>query len=67
MTEQTTSYGATRERGPTVSYAEIERAARAVMAQGSRPTGNAVLAHLGRGSPYHIAASMNRFWKDQAA
>ena len=67
MTEQTTSYGATRERGPTVSYAEIERAARAVMAQGSRPTGNAVLAHLGRGSPNHIADSMKRFWKDQAA
>jgi hypothetical protein len=60
-------YGATRERGPTVSYAEIERAARAVMAAGQRPTSKAVLEHLGRGSPNHIAECMRRFWKDQAA
>jgi hypothetical protein len=61
------SYGTTRERGPTVSYPEIERAARAVMAAGHRPTAKAVLEHLGRGSPNHIAESMQRFWKDQAA
>jgi len=61
------SYGATRERGPAVSYAEIERAARAVMAKGLRPTGKAVLEHLGRGSPNHIAECLRRFWKDQAA
>jgi hypothetical protein len=67
MNEPASSYGTTRERGPTVSYAEIERAARAVMAQGLRPTGKAVLEHLGRGSPNHIAESMQRFWKDQAA
>jgi hypothetical protein len=67
MNEPPSSYGTTRERGPTVSYAEIERAARAVMAQGLRPTGKAVLQHLGRGSPNHIADSMQRFWKDQAA
>jgi hypothetical protein len=67
MNERPSSYGTTRERGPTVSYAEIERAARAVMAQGLRPTGKAVLEHLGRGSPNHIAESMQRFWKDQAA
>ena len=67
MNEPPSSYGTTRERGPTVSYAEIERAARAVMAQGLRPTGKAVLEHLGRGSPNHIAESMQRFWKDQAA
>jgi Plasmid replication region DNA-binding N-term len=67
MNEPLPSYGTTRERGPTVSYAEIERAARAVMAQGLRPTGKAVLEHLGRGSPNHIAESMQRFWKDQAA
>jgi hypothetical protein len=67
MNEPSPSYGTTRERGPTVSYAEIERAARAVMAQGLRPTGKAVLEHLGRGSPNHIAESMQRFWKDQAA
>jgi hypothetical protein len=67
MSEPPPSYGTTRERGPTVSYAEIERAARAVMAQGSRPTGKAVLEHLGRGSPNHITEAMQRFWKDQAA
>jgi hypothetical protein len=57
----------TRERGPSVSYAEIERAVRAVMAAGQRPTTKAVLEHLGRGLPNHIAESMQRFWKDQAA
>src|SRR5450631_2865695 len=67
MNEPPSSYGTTRERGPTVSYAEIERAARAVMAQGHRPTSKAVLEHLGRGSPNHIAESMQRFWRDQAA
>jgi hypothetical protein len=67
MNDAPPSYGSTRERGPTVSYAEIERAARAVMAQGSRPTGKAVLEHLGRGSPNHITEAMQRFWKDQAA
>jgi len=67
MNAPQSSYGTTRERGPTVSYAEIERAARAVMAAGQRPTTKAVLEHLGRGSPNHIAESMQRFWKDQAA
>jgi hypothetical protein len=67
MNQPPFSYGTTRERGPTVSYAEIERAARAVMAQGLRPTGKAVLEHLGRGSPNHISEAMQRFWKDQAA
>ncbi len=67
MNDPTPSYGTTRERGPTVSYAEIERAARAVMAAGQRPTGKAVLDHLGRGSPNHITEALQRFWKDQAA
>lgn len=67
MNEPPPSYGTTRERGPTVSYAEIERAARSVMAAGHRPTSKAVLEHLGRGSPNHIAECMQRFWKDQAA
>jgi hypothetical protein len=67
MNAPQSSYGTTRERGPTVSYTEIERAARAVMAAGQRPTTKAVLEHLGRGSPNHIAESMQRFWKDQAA
>jgi hypothetical protein len=62
-----TAYGEGRERGPTVSYEEIERAARALMADGDRPTVQAVLKHLGRGSPNHIGASMQKFWKNQAA
>lgn len=60
-------YGTTRERGRTVSYGEIERAARQQMAQGERPTVDGVRKILGRGSPNHIATSMHRFWKDQAA
>jgi len=65
--EQIKSYGGSRQRGPTVSYEEIERAARDLMAKGERPTVDAVRAALGRGSPNHIAASMRKFWKNQAA
>ncbi len=60
-------YGVSRERGPTVSYGEIERAARSIMASGERPTVEAVRRALGRGSPNHLTESMRRFWKDQAA
>lgn len=65
--EQTQSYGATRARGPTVSYEEIERTARDLMAKGDRPTVDGVRAALGRGSPNHIADCMRKFWKNQAA
>jgi hypothetical protein len=61
------AYGTTRDRGPTVSYAEIERAARSLMAGGERPTVEAVRKTLGRGSPNHIATCMQTFWKNQAA
>src|SRR5271168_3459730 len=57
----------TDNRGPTVSYEEIERAARSLMADGARPTVQAVRQSLGRGSPNHIAISMQKFWKNQAA
>jgi Plasmid replication region DNA-binding N-term len=67
MDEPPSSYGTSRERGPTVSLAEIERAARAIMATGHRLTSKAVLEHLGRGSPNHLSKAMQRFWKDQAA
>ena len=60
-------YGTTRERGKVVSYAEVERAARAIMERGHRPTSKAVLEQLGRGSPNHIGECLRRFWKDQAA
>ena len=36
---QTQNYGATRARGPTVSYEEIERTARDLMAKGERRIG----------------------------
>ena len=67
MSATPTAYGTTRDRGATVSYAEIERAARSLMAAGERPTVEAVRKTLGRGSPNHLAPSLKRFWKDQAA
>src|SRR5208283_5293731 len=67
MSQEPAAYGTTRERGATVSYAEIERAARSLMAAGERPTVEGVRKALGRGSPNHLAPSLKRFWKDQAA
>lgn len=68
MKKPVPAYGSTRERGPTLSYAEIERAARDVMASGKRPSARLVYEALGRrGSPNHINASLDRFWRDQAA
>lgn len=67
MSEERTAYGTTRERGATVSYAEIERAARSLMAGGERPTVESVRKSLGRGSPNHLATCMQTFWKNQAA
>jgi hypothetical protein len=68
MKPPVSAYGTTRERGPTLSYAEIERAARDVMASGKRPSARLVYEALGRrGSPNHINASLERFWRDQAA
>jgi hypothetical protein len=57
----------TRDRGATVSYAEVERAARSLMAVGERPTVESVRKTLGRGSPNHLATCMQTFWKNQAA
>ena len=67
MSEQPAAYGTTRDRGATVSYAEIERAARSLMAAGERPTVESVRKTLGRGSPNHIATCMQKFWRNQAA
>src|SRR5271154_867080 len=67
MSETMTAYGEGRDRGPNVSYDEIERAARGLMADGERPTVQAVRSKLGRGSPNHIATCMQTFWKNQAA
>ncbi len=67
MSDKAAAYGTTRERGATLSYPEIERAARSLMAAGERPTVEAVRKALGRGSPNHLAPSLKRFWKEQAA
>jgi hypothetical protein len=67
MSEEPAAYGTTRDRGTTVSYAEVERAARSLMAGGERPTVEAVRKTLGRGSPNHIATCMQKFWRNQAA
>jgi hypothetical protein len=67
MSEEPAAYGTTRERGATVSYAEVERAARSLMAAGERPTVESVRKTLRRGSPNHLATCMQTFWKNQAA
>jgi hypothetical protein len=61
------SYGTTRERAASVSYAEIEATARRLMAGGGYPSVGAVRKELNRGSTTTIAEAMRRFWKDQAA
>jgi hypothetical protein len=61
------SYGTSRERAATVSFAEIETAARKLMAAGEYPSVHAVRVALERGSTTTIADAMRRFWKDQAA
>jgi chromosome segregation ATPase len=67
MISQTRAYGEGRNRGATVSYGEIERAARDIMAGGGRPTVEGVYKALGRGSPNHISTAMQTFWKNQSA
>jgi Plasmid replication region DNA-binding N-term len=61
------SYGTSRERSASVSFAEIESAARKLMAAGDYPSVHAVRVEIGRGSTTTISDAMRRFWKDQAA
>jgi hypothetical protein len=61
------SYGTSRERAASVSLAEIETAARKLMAAGEYPSVHAVRVELGRGSTTTISDAMRRFWKNQAA
>lgn len=58
------AYGATRERGANVSYADVERAALDILATERRPSVEAVRELLGRGSPATIAMCLKRFWRD---
>jgi plasmid replication DNA-binding protein KfrA len=61
------NYGTSRERSASVSFAEIESAARKLMAAGDYPSVHAVRVEMGRGSTTTISHAMRRFWKDQAA
>jgi hypothetical protein len=61
------SYGTSRERAASVSFAEIETAARRLMSAGDYPSVHAVRNQLKRGSTTTISEAMRRFWKDQAA
>jgi Plasmid replication region DNA-binding N-term len=61
------NYGTTRERAASVSFADIEAAARQLMLAGAYPFVGAVRKLLKRGSTSTIADGMRRFWKDQAA
>ena len=67
MNSTISSYGISRDRAASVSYAEIETAARKLMAAGDYPSVAAVRQELKRGSTTTIAGAMRRFWKDQAA
>jgi|SRR6185437_6506140 len=58
------AYGATRNRGANVSYAEVERAALEILAAGERPAVASVREKLGRGSAATIADALRRFWRD---
>jgi Plasmid replication region DNA-binding N-term len=62
--EESPVYGATRERGANVSYADVERAALDILATGRRPAVETIRAALGRGSPATIATHLKRFWRD---
>ena len=58
------AYGATRQRGENVTYADVERAALAILAAGRRPAVASVRDHLGRGAPATVATCLARFWRD---
>lgn len=58
------AYGEGRTR-VNVSYAEVERAAIAILkSQNRRPTVETVREVLGRGSPDTISHALKRFWRD---
>src|ERR1700722_5078432 len=61
------NYGTTRHRAASISFADIEIAARQLMLAGTYPSVGAVHRTLKRGSTTTIADAMRRFWKDQAA
>jgi Plasmid replication region DNA-binding N-term len=66
-TPPTSNYGTTRDRAASISFADIETAARQLMLAGAYPSVGAIRRALKRGSTTTIAEAMRRFWKDQAA
>jgi hypothetical protein len=59
----TKAYGEGRIR-QSVSYAEVERAAVAILKSERRPTVETIRESLGRGSPDTIGNALKRFWRD---
>jgi hypothetical protein len=67
MVDPLPAYGTTRERAASVSFADIEAAARWLMASGRYPSVAGIRKELKRGSTTTIAEAMQRFWQNQAA
>ena len=66
MTEPARPYGEGRIRS-NVSYADVERAAIAILKSERRPTVETIREALGGGSPDTIGDALRRFWRDLGA
>lgn len=63
MTDPAKPYGEGRIRS-NVSYADVERAAIAILKSERRPTVETIRETLGGGSPDTIGTALRRFWRD---
>ena len=66
MTDSARPYGEGRTRS-NVSYADVERAAIAILKAARRPTVETIREALGGGSPDTIGDALRRFWRDLGA
>lgn len=66
MNDQPKAYGEGRIR-TNVSYADVERAAIAILKGERRPTVETIREALGSGSPETIGNALRRFWRDLGA
>ncbi len=66
MTDPARPYGEGRIRS-NVSYADVERAAIAILKSERRPTVETIRETLGGGSPDTIGDALRRFWRDLGA
>ena len=66
MTDPARPYGEGRLRS-NVSYADVERAAIAILKSERRPTVETIREALGGGSPDTIGDALRRFWRDLGA